>query len=32
MRLDVYYGNTDAIKAYEKAGFVKHMVEMRVGL
>ena len=32
VRLDVYYGNTDAIKAYEKAGFVKHMLEMRVGL
>ena len=32
MRLDVYYENTPAIKAYEKAGFVKHMLEMRVGL
>lgn len=32
MRLDVYYDNTAAIKAYEKAGFVKHMVEMRMGL
>ena len=32
MRLDVYYENTPAIKAYEKAGFVKHMVEMRLGL
>ena len=32
IRLDVYYENTPAIKAYEKAGFVKHMLEMRVGL
>ncbi len=32
IRLDVYYENTAAIKAYEKAGFIKHMVEMRVGL
>jgi GNAT superfamily N-acetyltransferase len=32
MRLDVYYGNQPAIKAYEKAGFTKHMVEMRMGL
>ena len=32
IRLDVYYKNTPAIKAYEKTGFVKHMLEMRVGL
>lgn len=32
IRLDVYHENTAAIKAYEKAGFVKHMIEMRVGL
>lgn len=32
MRLDVYQDNSAAIKAYEKAGFVKHMVEMRMGL
>ncbi len=32
LRLDVYYNNTSAIKAYEKAGFSKHMVEMRMGL
>ncbi len=32
IRLDVYYENIAAIIAYEKAGFVKHMVEMRVGL
>lgn len=32
MRLDVYHGNLDAIKAYEKAGFQKHMVEMRMGI
>jgi GNAT superfamily N-acetyltransferase len=30
MRLDVYYRNVNAIKAYEKAGFTKHMVEMRM--
>ena len=32
IRLEVYYGNTAAIKAYEKAGFSKHMIEMRMGL
>jgi ribosomal protein S18 acetylase RimI-like enzyme len=32
MRLDVYHDNISAIKAYEKAGFTKHMVEMRMGL
>jgi RimJ/RimL family protein N-acetyltransferase len=32
MRLDVYHDNRAAIKAYEKAGFKKHMVEMRMGL
>ncbi|MBC7872718.1 MAG: GNAT family N-acetyltransferase [Ferruginibacter sp.] len=31
MRLDVYYDNTAAVKAYEKAGFKKHMIEMRMG-
>jgi GNAT superfamily N-acetyltransferase len=30
LRLDVYYGNTAAILAYEKAGFSKHMIEMRM--
>ncbi|MFT3910846.1 MAG: GNAT family N-acetyltransferase [Ferruginibacter sp.] len=29
MRLDVYCKNISAISAYEKMGFVKHMVEMR---
>ncbi|MEO8173889.1 MAG: GNAT family N-acetyltransferase [Sediminibacterium sp.] len=29
LRLDVYYENASAIQAYEKVGFVKHMVEMR---
>jgi ribosomal protein S18 acetylase RimI-like enzyme len=29
MRLDVYHRNEPAIRAYEKAGFVKHMIEMR---
>lgn len=32
MRLDVYVENTGAIKAYEKVGFEKHMVEMRMEL
>ena len=32
LRLDVYQENEAAIKAYEKAGFVKHMVAMRKGL
>lgn len=32
MRLEVYYGNTIAQKAYLKAGFVNHMIEMRRGL
>ena len=30
LRLDVYYGNEPAIKAYEKIGFSKHMIEMRL--
>lgn len=30
MRLDVYCNNTNAIHAYEKAGFAKHMIEMRM--
>ena len=29
MRLDVYEENPQAIKAYEKAGFKKHMITMR---
>jgi RimJ/RimL family protein N-acetyltransferase len=32
LRLDVYYNNEAAIRAYEKAGFTKHMIEMRKGL
>ena len=32
LRLDVYYKNESAIHAYEKAGFCKHMVEMRMGM
>lgn len=32
LRLDVYQPNEAAIKAYEKCGFVKHMVEMRKGI
>ncbi|MDB5205359.1 MAG: family N-acetyltransferase [Flavisolibacter sp.] len=29
MRLEVYYENLSAIKAYEKTGFTRHMIEMR---
>lgn len=32
IRLEVYYGNSPAIRAYEKAGFSRHMIEMRKGL
>lgn len=32
MRLDVYFNNDNAIKAYEKAGFTKHMIEMRMDI
>ena len=32
IRLDVYHENAPAIKAYEKAGFSKHMIEMRMNL
>jgi GNAT superfamily N-acetyltransferase len=32
LRLDVYYSNSPAVRAYEKAGFTKHMIEMRLGL
>ena len=32
LRLDVYHNNPSAIRAYEKAGFKKHLVNMRVGL
>ena len=31
-RLEVYYDNLSAIKAYEKFGFKKHMIEMRFNL
>ncbi|WOD44609.1 GNAT family N-acetyltransferase [Hwangdonia lutea] len=32
IRLDVYQDNTSAIKAYEKAGFKKHMINMRLDI
>lgn len=32
MRLDVYAGNAPAVRAYEKAGFEKNLVEMRMAL
>lgn len=32
MRLEVYAENTAALKAYEKAGFAGHMLEMRMGI
>jgi GNAT superfamily N-acetyltransferase len=32
LRLDVYFNNISAIKAYEKIGFIKHMIEMRLDI
>ena len=32
LRLHVYNDNAPAIRAYEKAGFEKHLLEMRIGL
>ncbi len=32
LRLDVYNNNLAAIKAYEKVGFTKHMIQMRMGI
>lgn len=32
MVLDVYCQNTPAVKAYEKAGFIPHVLEMRMAL
>ena len=32
VRLDVYDSNPSAIRAYEKAGFKKHMINMRLDL
>lgn len=32
MRLDVYSDNPSAIRAYEKVGFKKHLINMRIGL
>jgi len=32
LRLDVYFHNVSAIRAYEKMGFSKHMIEMRLGI
>tara|TARA_R110000868_G_scaffold120446_1_gene319639 strand:- start:70 stop:531 length:462 start_codon:yes stop_codon:yes gene_type:complete len=32
LRLDVYNDNPSAIKAYEKVGFKKHLINMRLGL
>lgn len=29
LRLEVYYTNESAIRAYEKAGFIRHMITMR---
>ena len=31
LRLEVYYLNEAAIRAYEKTGFKKHLIEMRMG-
>lgn len=32
MRLEVYFENGSAIHAYEKTGFIKHMITMRMGI
>ena len=32
LRLDVYDGNESALKAYEKAGFSRHLINMRIGI
>ncbi|HMI78511.1 MAG TPA: GNAT family N-acetyltransferase [Ferruginibacter sp.] len=32
LRLDVYNDNEAAIKAYERSGFARHMINMRMGL
>jgi GNAT superfamily N-acetyltransferase len=32
LRLEAYSANEPAVRAYEKAGFSKHVVEMRMGL
>lgn len=32
LRLEVYHNNPAAIRAYEKAGFSKNLLEMRIGL
>ena len=32
IRLDVYFENLPAIRAYEKAGFKSHMIEMRMDI
>jgi GNAT superfamily N-acetyltransferase len=32
LRLDVYNDNDSAVKAYEKVGFKKHLINMRMGL
>jgi len=32
LRLDVYSDNEPAIKAYERSGFARHMINMRMGL
>lgn len=32
MRLEVYHDNLSAIKAYEKAGFSKYMIQMRIAI
>ena len=32
IRLDVYDANNSAIKAYEKVGFKKHMINMRLNI
>jgi GNAT superfamily N-acetyltransferase len=32
LSLDTYFANERAIKAYEKMGFTKHLINMRMGI
>lgn len=32
LRLEVYHKNAPAVRAYEKVGFIRHMIQMRLGL
>jgi ribosomal protein S18 acetylase RimI-like enzyme len=32
LQLEVYYDNASAVRAYEKSGFIKSMIQIRMGL